>query len=238
MVQESQYSFITATAQIFNIGVSIFIIISGFCFGLQGHICDVKKWYLKRVKRIFIPYELFFILLAGIYFVKGIQFDLTKWLSCVLGIQGANVGVLGADQTWFMTPLLLCYLITPAVSAFCDKYGVSKFTKICVLIEVLCIPVVLSFFQRISCFTMGAPVSFYVAAYYLGRNFRNVRWGNKAGIIFGITILTSFACRVIVRAVADGTRIYDCITVTYRIRSILLHLQYWDCLHCFLIYPS
>lgn len=57
--QESNNVYVKMTAQFFNIGVSIFFIISGFCFGIQGALVDWKKWYKKRAKRIFIPYELF-----------------------------------------------------------------------------------------------------------------------------------------------------------------------------------
>ena len=57
LVQANPSSYVQMTAQFFNIGVELFIIISGFCFGLQGKIDDWKKWYGKRVQRI---YELFF----------------------------------------------------------------------------------------------------------------------------------------------------------------------------------
>lgn len=59
LVQANPSSYVQMTAQFFNIGVELFIIISGFCFGLQGKIDDWKKWYGKRVQRIYIPYELF-----------------------------------------------------------------------------------------------------------------------------------------------------------------------------------
>ncbi len=40
-VPESTNAYIQMSAQLFNIGVNIFFIISGFCFGLQGEIKEV-----------------------------------------------------------------------------------------------------------------------------------------------------------------------------------------------------
>lgn len=42
-VQESTNAYIQMSAQLFNIGVNIFFIISGFCFGLQG---EIKKCWV------------------------------------------------------------------------------------------------------------------------------------------------------------------------------------------------
>ena len=109
------------TAQLFNIGVNIFIIISGVCFGLQGTIKNTIKWYKKRICRIYIPYEIFLVFLAVTYMITGRHLQFTNWISCVIGIQGAQVGVLGADHTWFLTALLICYMITPILSKiFCN----------------------------------------------------------------------------------------------------------------------
>lgn len=55
-ISESSNVYLQMLAQFFNIGVNIFIIISRFCLGLQGEIRDVKYWYIKRLKRIYVPY--------------------------------------------------------------------------------------------------------------------------------------------------------------------------------------
>ena len=95
---ESSNVYLQMSAQFFNIGVNIFIIISGFCLGLQGEITDVKSWYRKRLKRIYIPYWIFLFLLSVVYIVKRLRFNFLNWLSCILGIQGANVGVWGGGS--------------------------------------------------------------------------------------------------------------------------------------------
>lgn len=115
-VIESNNTVLNMSAQFFNIGVDLFIILSGFLFGTQGEIKWAWVWYRKRLKRIFVPYELFILLLAVVHIVMGKFVLKMDWLWLMLGLQGSVVGVQGAEQTWFITPLLLCYAITPVVS--------------------------------------------------------------------------------------------------------------------------
>lgn len=160
LIQECGNPYLKMTSQFFNIGVNLFIIISGFCFGLQGHIENTTNWFLKRIKRIFVPYELFLIILSIIYIVKDLKFHRENWISCILGIQGARVGVLGADHTWFLTALLICYMLTPFISSFCDKYNNKKIMKWCIVGEVFCIPAILACVPDISVYTIGSNVCF------------------------------------------------------------------------------
>lgn len=112
---QSSNSILNMSSQFFNIGVEIFIILSGFLFGTRsGEICkEPRKWYRKRLQRIYIPYEIFILILAVVHILRGINIFKLDWLWLMLGLQGSVVGVLGAEQTWFITPLLICYAITP-----------------------------------------------------------------------------------------------------------------------------
>ena len=78
LVQENPSLYVQMTAQLFNIGVNIFIIISGVCFGLQGTIKNTIKWYKKRICRIYIPYEIFLVFLAVTYMIadRHLQFTI------------------------------------------------------------------------------------------------------------------------------------------------------------------
>lgn len=205
-VQESTNAYIQMSAQLFNIGVNIFFIISGFCFGLQGEIRDALKWYKKRLKRIYIPYWTFLIFLALVYIVLGRKFHIWNWLSCILGVQGANVGVLGADHTWFITAILICYLITPLMA----KRG-SKIGLICLGI----VPVVLALIPNPSVYTLLDPVCFYMLAYSAGRKYKSDDITLKKSIIAFMVMIISFAVRFGVKIFADGTILYERIAVVY-----------------------
>ncbi|MBR1675821.1 MAG: acyltransferase family protein [Clostridia bacterium] len=63
VVGQSGNAYIRMSGQLFNIGVFLFFIMSGFCFGIQDEIVNPLKWYLKRITKIFIPYLLFLIIL-------------------------------------------------------------------------------------------------------------------------------------------------------------------------------
>ena len=103
------------SAQFLNIGVPIFIILSGFLFGVREGGKNALSWYMRRIKRIYIPYELFVIILAVITILYGGNIIKRDWLFLVLGLQGSVVGVYGAEQTWFITALLFCYMLTPVI---------------------------------------------------------------------------------------------------------------------------
>ena len=213
LVQECSIAYVQMLAQFFNVGVDIFIIISGFCFGLQGKIVEWKKWYKKRIKRIYIPYEIFLIVLAFVYLIVGRTLNFKNWLSCILGVQGANVGVLGADHTWFITALLLCYLITPVLSEFdFEKKSVTYIT-----IGILWIvPFVLSFMPMRVFHTIGVLICYYSIAYIWGRKYQNgyrIHYRYLWHYILGIIIL--FMIRVSGKIFMDGSRMYDCNIVSY-----------------------
>ncbi len=45
-------------SDIFNMGVQVFFVMSGFLYG-HKQIDNWKEWYIKRAKRIYIPYLIF-----------------------------------------------------------------------------------------------------------------------------------------------------------------------------------
>lgn len=205
-VQESTNAYVQMSAQLFNIGVNIFFVISGFCFGLQGEIKDGLLWYRKRLKRIYIPYWGFLLFLAVIYMVLKLDFSVGNWLTCVLGIQGARVGVLGADHTWFITAILLCYLITPFIAK-------KPFSKKWLIVGVF--PAIFALLPNPSVYTLLSPTCFYIGAYFMGRIYtgNHMTW-KKAVAALGIMI-TSFVIRFGTKIFADGTILYERIIVTY-----------------------
>lgn len=138
MVQSvgSKVSFL---AQIFNLGVQVFFLVSGFSLGLQGEITDIKKWYKRRLKKIFIPYILFLVVLFIVYCFKPYYFhQITPGVVAVtlLGIQGFAMGILGATHTWFITSILIFYVVLPVFSKIWFSVRNIKWKKTAVLLAV------------------------------------------------------------------------------------------------------
>ena len=69
IVQEHSNEYIKMTAQFLNVGVSIFILISGYLYGTKKINENYVQWIIKRAKRILIPLYIFMAyLLLIIYF--------------------------------------------------------------------------------------------------------------------------------------------------------------------------
>jgi peptidoglycan/LPS O-acetylase OafA/YrhL len=113
-----------------GVGVEIFLAISGYLYG-RRIIEDKREWIKSRALRIMIPVWIWTVFL----FILGCVIDEPHFdlLPCLIGIQGAcfitpwNPPIYPAmSHTWFITAILVCYLITIAL---CSKKGHSVVDK-------------------------------------------------------------------------------------------------------------
>lgn len=211
--QESSNPYLNMLAQLFNIGVPMFIILSGFLFGIQGgQNSNAIQWLKKRFKRIYIPYELFVVMLLIIHLFLSQHVLKWDWLWLILGVQGSVVGIQGAEQTWFITSILLCYLVTPMFDKCCagsnDRKNVIK--------GILMItPAILALIPPAYVCTLYAPICWYGLAYFAGNESKRIRMSAK-GVFYALLILCcSFGIRLIARMMIDGTILYDRIVTSY-----------------------
>ena len=98
-------------AWVFNIGVQIFLLISGYLYG-HKHIEGWISWFGKRFIRIYVPFALFFIAVIPVYAVSG-KITAKQIIVYLLDLQGILGGVKGLGHLWFLTAIALCYSITP-----------------------------------------------------------------------------------------------------------------------------
>ena len=71
IVQEHNNIYINMTAQFLNVGVFIFIIISGYLYGKKEIKEGYFRWIRKRAKRILVPMYSFMIFLLIVNLVIG-----------------------------------------------------------------------------------------------------------------------------------------------------------------------
>lgn len=208
---ECPYPLLKMSSQFFSIGVEMFIILSGVLFGIQKNIHENPlHWYLKRVLRIFIPYELFVGILFLIHLICRIRIS-TNWLWFIFGLQGSNVGIRGGDHTWFITPLLICYLITPLLS-----YLSSRSSKpFCFVIILSVIPILLAIFPQPFVFVIFSLVCWYGIAFILGQNISKIPITRKYACFSFIMMISMCSIRLIARYYFDGSILYDRIAVGY-----------------------
>ncbi len=102
----------------FNVGVQIFLFMSGFLYG-QKEIVDPNKWFIKQFKKIYISYLILVIIIIFIdYVFFDIQYSKTTIVVNILGIQGFSSIIPTISHTWFVSYILLCYFITPVLQSF------------------------------------------------------------------------------------------------------------------------
>lgn len=217
-VQQNPNAYIRLLAQFFNIGVQLFFILSGFLAGYRGVAKPYGLWYRKRMQRIYIPFWIFLSVLAIVHMTKGLNVLTADWLLLALGLQGSLVRVWGAEQTWFLSVLLLCYLLTPILSEIADRFfnRIGRVAVLGCLTAVCLIPICYAFCEQPWVYTVFTPVSFYIAAFFAGYHYDSqkpvsarMRW------ISVCVIFAAFALRLLVRGVCDGTILYDRIVVPY-----------------------
>ena len=104
-----------ALAWWFNVGVQIFLFMSGYLYGTKK-IDNCVDFYKKSFKKILIPYYIVIvpIIIIHIVYLK----DLSK-MDAVL-VMFTKITVKGGGHLWFISYILMCYLITPLLEQFCS----------------------------------------------------------------------------------------------------------------------
>lgn len=163
-------------AWILNIGVQIFFFISGYLYGFK-QIDDWPKWYVKRIKRVYIPFIVMVMIFLPLYYTfdSGATFSCVQFIGYISDTQWFVGGGKSLEHLWFVTAIFLCYMITPILQGIrrvapimlilCFGYG---------LFEILFIRYELKLFE---------PLFIYAIGYLY------VNVGEKEKKIFSLTLL-------------------------------------------------
>lgn len=98
--------------QVANSGVFIFLFISGFLFG-DRHIDNWKQWFFKRLSRIYIPLWIFMAIDFLVEYGLWDTFDIKLVFIYALNLQGIFGVNIGGMNLWFLTLIMICYILTP-----------------------------------------------------------------------------------------------------------------------------
>lgn len=211
--QKNQNRIVQMSAQFFNIGVSLFFILSGFLLGTKSKaIENFKGWYMKRIKRIYISYEIFLLMLAAVTWYQGKSILTKDWIFLILGMQGTVVGVLGAEHTWYLTALLICYFVTPIINKWINQKIINSSNMFW---GVFLISIVLAFVKQKYVFVLLSPMIVYIIAFYMGKKINHIKFSRRNGVMVAGIMLFVFGARIIMRSFFDGMLIYDRMVVFY-----------------------
>ncbi|MFV0362241.1 MAG: acyltransferase family protein [Suipraeoptans sp.] len=93
----------------FNVGVQIFLVMSGFLYSFK-EVEDPVHFMSKQGKKILIPFFVYiwFIIILFLCFRPG-ELTLVNTIKSILGLSTIQ----GLNHLWFIPYILLCYLFTP-----------------------------------------------------------------------------------------------------------------------------
>lgn len=148
----------------FNVGVQMFLFISGYLYGLQNQRGEQKlkaaSFYSKTFKKILVDYYVFIILI--LLLSLSIK-DLSYIKSEVFGLLTFSKFPIGFGHLWFISTILFCYILTPilleAIGQIDIKSDIGFCFKLIILLSFLSI-IIFIFFKNfnptyIACYTIG-----------------------------------------------------------------------------------
>lgn len=205
--------------QVANSGVFIFLLISGFLYG-NKQIDNWKNWFKKRLFRICIPLWFF----MGIDFiVEAIlwnNYDIKYVFIYAFNLQGMLGVNVGGTNLWFLTLIMICYLITPLLQRIRQK-ALGRNIGIMVLLVAIFAQVILAYITDIG-MVAGHTLSWcviaigmYVAGYFIGNKILSDDMGMARLIIITILAVISSGIVLFFNRKFDGQIIYDRIVIYY-----------------------
>lgn len=216
--------------QICNSGVFIFLLISGFLYG-NKKIENWKRWFVNRIVKICVPMWLFMVIDFIVEALLWNYFDIKMVLVYAFNLQGIfGVNIAGASL-WFLTLIMICYLITPLLQWVKQK-DFNRNVGIAAIITGIIVQIVLAYTTDIG-MVAGHTLSWCVIA--IGMYVIGYFWGNlilsdntKKGHIAIVTVLMIISSGVVLlfNTMYDGQIIYDRIVIFYG----MIVIDFWICI--------
>ena len=201
------YTFIPGSAflgQFFNVGVYVFIIISGFLYGKRkDKVIDCKSFFISRYLKIALPVLIWEVCI--IWFDDSSIYNFISVLLNVQGLKWISISIPVADggsfmaHTWFVTIILLCYIMIP----FLPRIKNGK--RVFVIISLWIVSMV--------CSLLGINLIYFcvfISSYY----FADSKYDKEYPIFIQFFIVGFSICiRLLCRSLFDGTLVYSALVV-------------------------
>lgn len=176
-----------------NVGVQIFILISGFLYGSKNNKFD-KEWMKKRFKKILIPYYIYiFVIILYYICFKQNYLNIENILVTIFCLQLFLPGIPGLGHLWFIPLILICYLATPLIQKIYGK--ITANTNLCgIIIKISIIILLLNLtvlFPLIN-MTLIMNVVCYIIGYFVARLYRDGKINDKI-MKYGTIVVTILA---------------------------------------------
>lgn len=193
-------------AWLLNVGVQIFFFMSGFLYGKLELPSSPFAFYKKRFVKVYLPYFVWVTLIVSVYVLFNL-YKPNKWqiVLYLFNLQWFVTPIDGLNHLWFLTVLMVGYLLTPWVKRIQIKYPLF-----CVLAFVICCAIEFVIVKKF--YSFFAWVALYFAGMLYGL-FDSKKLSNVVILVAGaFLILMGMSFKI------------DWLTQTeYRYHSIWLH---------------
>ena len=196
-------------------GVPLFLFVSGFLVGVKP-VPHNMAWLARKAKRILVPYYVLLIVVLILYLILQTEpFQIEQWIILFTDLQGLTNFLFYNDITgyysplaqgighfWFVTIIMLCYLLVPLFEKVCEFEFWKKHSIAILLTTILGLQPILLFYNV----QINAIVVFFLG-YLCARN--GVQMTGKRFIVMTFAMILLFGCRLITRNYYDDTVIYN-----------------------------
>lgn len=141
----------------FNVGVQIFLIISGFLSGTL-EISNPIDWLKRRFFRVLIPFYSLLLIYLILCKIFTIELSVVEVLKSVFTLGNLP----GLQHLWFVSHILFCYVITPYLYELGKKFN----GNIIIIGLLLCIYIIIS--SIINAHFSHHIICCYILGFYLG----------------------------------------------------------------------
>lgn len=196
-----------------NTGVQVFFALSAYLMSKKSFaaISDVLQFYKKRVLRVMLPMWIYTACLVVVLLVLRIQVEPVAILLYAVGGAGfAPSGVLGLGHFWYITVILICYLLVPLLDSISKK---KHPWLLSISLSVICLAVMTLAGKSM----YGVNIALFIFAYLLFRKHAEEQLASgKIAALLIVTVLFN-ALRILLDGYAFSEAVaplYDGIFVT------------------------
>ena len=198
--------------QLTNSGVFIFLFISGYLFG-NKKIDNWGKWFLKRGLRIFIPYWVFLLIYFIVEEIVWQDVGIKEVLIYSFNLQGIFGTRSSTNPLWFLTLIMICYLLTPILSKFKRSLASKKIAILLVVVYFITQMIIAYYYDAglIYGHTIGwcmLAFGVYGIAFFIGDRLLFKEINIKKELVVTIVVIACSGIIIILRNFLDGRRIY------------------------------
>lgn len=200
---------ISFMGQITNAAVNTFLLISAYLFSKKD-ILKPTQWLGKRLKRILIPFYIYLIVFFLYKVIVG-QFEISVFLIYLFNLQGVLGKTEGIGHLWFITTIMFCYLITPLLDKYKDRFiNNTKTQRTLIILALVVIWIMITYLTNV---TIGTNVGYLVffAICYLLSLVANINIRNKNFLFLAVIAFFAQVVRLLFKITMDGTLTYTVI---------------------------